>query len=96
MAIRALSQTIKALEARIENPQYGDLDCDILDYLQELDKMKKRSISVPSSLVQKVTDQYSVNVHDKIYEYGSCGTCGAPVIKPDKYCSECGAKLNWG
>ena len=30
------------------------------------------------------------------YSFGECGACGAPVIKPDKYCSECGAKLDWG
>ena len=43
----------------------------------------------------KVEAQYQVGDHGKIYEYGSCGACGAPVIKPDKYCSECGARLDW-
>lgn len=62
MAMRTLSQTIKALEARIENPSYGDLDCDILDYLQELDKLKKRSFTVPSLPVQKVTNMEMKNM----------------------------------
>ena len=29
------------------------------------------------------------------YLFGSCGGCGAPVIKHDVYCSECGVKLDW-
>lgn len=86
MAMRTLSQTIKALEARIENPSYGDLDCDILDYLQELDKLKKRSFTVPSLSVQKVTDEGVTGVircenckwWDRLedgHPYGYCRAC---------------------
>ena len=44
---------------------------------------------------KKVPHQYSVGDHGKSYVYGSCPHCGAPVIKPDKYCSECGQGLEW-
>lgn len=43
------------------------------------------------SKVAKVLNQEQISR----YKFGSCGTCGAPVVKPDKYCSECGAKLDW-
>ena len=43
------------------------------------------------SKVAKVLNQARISR----YEFGECGACGAPVIKPDKYCSECGAKLDW-
>lgn len=43
----------------------------------------------------KVIDQYSVGDGGKVYEYGSCEACNSAVIKPDKFCSECGAKLDW-
>ena len=43
------------------------------------------------SKVAKVLNQERISR----YKFGSCGACGAPVIKPDKYCSECGAKLEW-
>ena len=46
-------------------------------------------------VTKKVENQYTVGDHGKVYEYGSCGACGAPVIKSDKYCSECGARLDW-
>ena len=39
----------------------------------------------------KVINIYSVGN----YLFGSCGGCGAPVIKHDVYCSECGVKLDW-
>lgn len=29
------------------------------------------------------------------YVFGTCSFCGAPVIQNDKYCSECGEKLDW-
>lgn len=51
------------------------------------DKRKERTA--------KVKDQHQVGDHGKVYDYGSCGACGAAVILPDKYCSECGAKLDW-
>ena len=28
-------------------------------------------------------------------EYGTCSACGAPVVESDKYCSQCGARLEW-
>ena len=43
------------------------------------------------SKVAKVLNQERISR----YKFGSCEACGAPVIKPDKYCSECGAKLDW-
>lgn len=43
------------------------------------------------SKVAKVLNQARISR----YSFGECGACGAPVIKPDKYCSECGAKLEW-
>lgn len=43
----------------------------------------------------KVDDQYKGGEFKRIYECGSCGACGTPVINPDKYCSECGARLEW-
>lgn len=29
------------------------------------------------------------------YVFGTCSFCGAPVIQNDKYCAECGTKLDW-
>ncbi len=43
------------------------------------------------SKVAKVLNQARISR----YSFGECGACGAPVIKPDKFCSECGAKLDW-
>ena len=43
------------------------------------------------SKVAKVLNQARISR----YSFGECGACGAPVIKPDKCCSECGAKLEW-
>ena len=43
------------------------------------------------SKVAKVINQEQISR----YKFGSCGACGAPVVKPDKYCSECGEKLDW-
>ena len=37
---------------------------------------------------------YNIEIVGK-YTFASCGACSAPVVSPDKYCSECGAKLDW-
>ena len=35
-------------------------------------------------------------VHDiNNYIFGSCPVCGVPVAHLDKYCSECGQRLEW-
>ena len=43
------------------------------------------------------------NVHEEydvegicFLTYADCGNCGAQVCLGDKFCSECGAKLDWG
>lgn len=57
-----------------------------------IDEMKKQE---KEERTAKVENQYSIGDHGKVYEYGSCGACSAAVIKPDKYCSECGCILEW-
>ena len=54
--------------------------------------MSAKDINVPTKSVENI---YSVGDHDKIYVYGFCPECGSAVIKPDKYCSECGCRLEW-
>lgn len=54
--------------------------------------MGAKDINVPAKSVENI---YSVGDHDKIYVYGFCPECGSAVIKPDKYCSECGCRLEW-
>ena len=54
--------------------------------------MGAKDINVPTKSVENI---YSVGDHDKIYVYGFCPECGSAVIKPDKYCSECGCRLEW-
>ena len=43
----------------------------------------------------KVENHFPTKIRGYACELGSCSACGAAVIKPDKYCSECGCRLDW-
>lgn len=60
-------------------------------YKDARDKHQQAVIELKRKPV-KVINIYSVGN----YLFGSCGGCGAPVIKHEVYCSECGVKLDWG
>lgn len=51
-------------------------------------------IEVANEMPSAEPEREAIDTHGKIYKFGSCGVCGAPVIKGDKYCSECGVKLD--
>ncbi len=85
MAIRNLNQTIKALEARIENPPYGDLDCDILEYLKEYSSESERTVKV-----KRVPYSDAITYDSD----GEC-KCGKCVDVLWNYCPRCGSKLDW-
>ena len=44
---------------------------------------------------EKVENIYECKIGDHICIIGSCGACGAPMVKGDKHCSEWGRKLEW-
>lgn len=73
-----------------------ELPSALLDNLNYCPTCKKILVNNHFREVTKMVGNiYSVGDHEKVYVYGSCPTCGAPVIQPDKYCSECGQKIGW-
>ena len=56
---------------------------------------KERTAKVENIEVEFGDDEY---VHDRMgdmYCYGDCGNCGQTVSHNQKYCHECGVKLEW-
>jgi hypothetical protein len=45
--------------------------------------------------VEKIHMEYASEGDFDIYECGDCGNCGETVMRGDKFCHECGAKLEW-
>lgn len=81
---------------------YGRLDkfdwChDCKEYDQEKHCCHRWSKVIRDTLahIEPVKTCTVENVHPVgKYTFGDC-ECGAPVIMPDKFCSECGLKLEW-
>ncbi len=59
------------------------------------DFIEERTAKVENIKVEWGDDEY---VHDRMgdmYHYGDCGNCGQTVSHNQKYCHECGARLEW-
>ena len=50
---------------------------------------------IEKQTAKEVENIYTVGDNGRYYIYGSCPACGSAVIKPDKYCSECGQRIEW-
>lgn len=57
--------------------------------------MGERTAKVEDIQVEWGDDEYVNDRMGAIYHYGDCGNCGETVSHNQKYCHECGARLEW-
>ena len=57
--------------------------------------MDKRTAKVEDTQVEWGDDEYVNDRMGDMYYYGVCGNCGETVSHNQKYCHECGVKLDW-
>ena len=57
--------------------------------------MDKRTAKVEDTQVEWGDDEYVNDRMGDMYYYGNCGNCGETVSHNQKYCHECGARLEW-
>ena len=57
--------------------------------------MGERTTKVEDIQVEWGDDEYVNDRMGDMYHYGNCGNCGETVSHNQKYCHECGARLEW-
>lgn len=55
----------------------------------------ERTAKVENIQVEWGDDEYVNDRMGAMYHYGDCGNCGETVSHNQKYCHECGARLEW-
>ena len=55
----------------------------------------KRTAKVGNIQVEWGDDEYINDRMGAMYHYGNCSNCGKTVSHSQKYCHECGARLEW-
>ena len=75
--------------------------CDKDEVSQILEDLPEAEPEERTAKAENLHDEYEyhyeINSLPKIcfITYGDCNICGEQVEYPDKYCHECGAKLDW-
>ena len=61
-----------------------------VDHIREVTKKVERTAKV-----ENIHMEYASEGDFDIYECGDCGNCGETVMRGDKFCHECGTRLEW-
>jgi hypothetical protein len=98
---------LRGLPSAEPEPEEFEWCTDCKEYDQEQHCCHRWSKNIRRT-VEELKAQYEhpakvENVHEEyssegicFLTYADCGNCGMQVILGDKFCSECGAKLDWG
>lgn len=54
-----------------------------------------RAMGERKAKVENIHMEYASEGDFDIYECGDCGNCGETVMRGDKFCHECSARLEW-
>ena len=90
----AIGYCIDQVYGRLEKFDFCD-DCKEYDHEKHCCHRWSKVIRETLAHIEPVKTCAVENVHPVgKYIFGDC-ECGAPVIMPDKFCAECGMKLEW-
>lgn len=95
-AIEKLEAHIECESKRssIEGCKYGCIDCE-LAYLQGTSKEHIESVKIAIQALEKQMPKKPDFTEDK--EFALCPCCnGKGLLDKQKYCDNCGQKLDWG
>ena len=68
--------------------------CNLDNFIRVLDDIPSAEPE-QTAKVEKIHMEYASEGDFDIYECGDCENCGETVMRGDKFCHECGARLEW-
>lgn len=94
MVIDGLSELVSRF--KFVQGDLGGAVSGVREYIKTLPSVEpERTAKVENIQVEWGDDEYVNDRMGDMYHYGNCGNCGETVSHNQKYCRECGARLEW-